>query len=105
MRVYFRHMQRFDSSVHDHFYDLCSSFVFGIVSNMKLEKGPSMSSDNVAEREEQQGVPVVFRCPRDLAEAADRAAAQELLSRSAFARRALRDAVLALGIKLAAAAQ
>jgi Ribbon-helix-helix protein, copG family len=51
------------------------------------------------EAAEQRGVPVSFRCPVELAEAADKAAGRELISRSAFARRALLAAVRAAGVE------
>ena len=52
------------------------------------------------ESADQRGVPVCFRCPPELAEAADKALGRELLSRSAFARRALLVAVRTAGIEV-----
>jgi hypothetical protein len=48
------------------------------------------TSTETADRRE---VLITFRCPAELVEAADKAAGRELLSRSAFARRALLVAV------------
>jgi hypothetical protein len=45
-------------------------------------------------------VPIGFAVPKDLAEALERAAAKELISKAAFARRAVAAAVRAAGVSL-----
>jgi hypothetical protein len=53
-----------------------------------------------SEPADQRDALLSFRCPPPLIEAADKAATQELMSRSAFARRALLVAVRTAGIEV-----
>jgi hypothetical protein len=48
-----------------------------------------MSFEETNERQEQAGVPISFRAPRDLARAIEQAAGKELISTSAYCRRAV----------------